>query len=976
MSTQPEPIALNITGNAKSEASAIAAALEKNEQVIEANKEVLRELQAELKATKARAKDLAEQYGELKDETLRAAAKTAFEEARADAEGLAEAVGHVKAQQKAARAETVTLKENLKAAKDEAKKLQKEGADAIAKALKDADEQAKKLSNDLDPSKAKKVADELERGARAGKGGSSSGFSVGGAVTSAAGNLAAAGVQQLVAATTDWIRSVPEGAAAAERHQRALAALGGAYQQVQSATRGTVTAEQAYAVQQRLTESGLRLNGAQLAAVTGRARDYARSVGIDVQQALDQLTEGLNAGTSEGLRRFGITVQAGATRTETFVSALRQLEAQEGRTAHAAVTVAEAQDDLSRALTEANHSFQAMLAEKIGLQEFFTQTASWVRELTDGTRSLSGELHNVAGAFHLVDDARNQSINQSASGAFVQQASAALDEARRQGVDVTGLPPVGTFAINATPAQRAQFLNIVRRMVAERTQGTRSNGIDPTTQRAGAGLFGGTSLAGVRDLGAENGITNAARDELRALATQATADAGRRAAEEAARRRAEQEAQARALREQAAREAAARVTPADADAVRAARLELERVRADLVASGFGRGLGLRGPDPTFRFDNGPGVDLNREDPTKRNSQQEQLEVLRQRAAETQARRGENELARLQRLTAATQAYQQAQLEQATRERTQATEALALSVQRTANALQEDEQRRTHEQEALAQRIAMTGTTRAQIDANNALAESEHRGAEATSERIQQLGELRTALRGLLEETNARIAQAEAEGRSQAEINQLIQQRIGLQSQIAQASREQSQATNEQNSATTAWKDSMVGALGSATDAFAAASIAALDSGKSFGDAMREMLRSVLLMLAKQSIVEGIKNLALGFSNLAMYNYPGAVSAFTAAALWGVVGVAAGVGASAIPKASAQPSAVPSQSSAAPRAAQLGSGDRGGASSQPLQINVSVSGALMTSEQVQDGIVRGLDHAHARGVIPRFLRPTN
>jgi hypothetical protein len=68
--------------------------------------------------------------------------------------------------------------------------------------------------------------------------------------------------------------------------------------------------------------------------------------------------------------------------------------------------------------------------------------------------------------------------------------------------------------------------------------------------------------------------------------------------------------------------------------------------------------------------------------------------------------------------------------------------------------------------------------------------------------------------------------------------------------------------------------------------------------------------------------------------------------------------------------------VPSQSSAAPRAAQLGSGDRGGASSQPLQINVSVSGALMTSEQVQDGIVRGLDHAHARGVIPRFLRPTN
>ena len=76
-------------------------------------------------------------------------------------------------------------------------------------------------------------------------------------------------------------------------------------------------------------------------------------------------------------------------------------------------------------------------------------------------------------------------------------------------------------------------------------------------------------------------------------------------------------------------------------------------------------------------------------------------------------------------------------------------------------------------------------------------------------------------------------------------------------------------------------------------------------------------------------------------------------------------------ATAKPAAAAQTAAA--SSGAAPRPASLSTADRGGASAQPLQINISVSGALMTSEQVQDGIVRGLDHAHARGVIPRFLR---
>ncbi len=953
MPNQPEPIILNVQGNAKSEAAAIAGELAKTEEKVEASKAVLKDLQGSLRETKARAKELAAAYAELKDEQLRSAAKGAYEEAREEVDGLTQSIAHVKAQQKAAKDEATGLKERLREVNAEAKRADREGAKALADSLKRAEEEAKKLNTNLDPSKAKKVADELERGARAGKSGS--GFSVGGALTTAAGSLAASGVQQLVAATADWIRSIPEGAAAAERHQRALQALGSAYAEVQHATNNTVTAEQAYAVQQRLTESGLALNGRQLASVTARAREYARAVGIDTQQALEQLTEGLNQGTSEGLRRFGIVVQQGATRTETFRSALRQLDQMQRGTGTSAVTVAEAEEQLSRAVTEANQSLQAMIAEKAGLADFFSQTATWIRDLTDGTRSLSGELRNAAAGFGLLDTARAQSINQSNSGQFVQQATAALDEARRAGVDTTGLPPLGNFAINATATQREQFLNIVRRMVRERTGGARTQGVDVATERAGRGLFGdATGINGLRDIGAENGLDDSLRAQVRDLVATAASEAAKRTEAERRRLAAEEEARQRALRQTGAREAGARVAPSDADAVREATAELARARGALVGAGFGGGLGLSGSD------------------SKRDLNAEQLEVLRQRAAETQARRGETELARLQRLTAATTAYMAAQTEQAQREQQQAQAAQQIATQRVLAGATEAEDRRQHETEALAQAAAMVQSQHAQRDAENGLHEAERRRAVDADARLRQIGELRTALRALLVETDARIAAMQAEGRSQAELNSLYQVRVGLQQSLAQASREQTEIQQQQTAGTTAWKESMVGALSSTTDAFAASSIAALESGKSWSDAMQETLRASLFALAKQAIVETLKHTALGFGALAGLNALSAANEFTAAGLWAATGIAAGAVGVAIPKPSTStPSAT--ASTPAPRAASLGSSDRGGASAQPLQISISVSGALMTSEQVQDGIVRGLDHAHARGVIPRFLR---
>lgn len=949
MPVQPEPIALNIVGNAKAEAVAIEAALAKNEQTIEANKEVIKGLAAELKAATKTAQELAKAEASVKDEALKAAAAAAFDEAKKDAEGLAAALAHVKEQQKAAQTAGDKLKDSLKAATTEAKKLEREGAQAAAKALRDAKKEADDLQKKLEAGKAKEMADEVKRAATEAAE-LKKNFAD---VNSLAGRVAVSVQDAAVNAIQEFIRGIPAGNAAAERHAVVLHNLGGAYAQVQAATRGVVTAEQAYAVQARLSESGLSLNAQQLGTVTGRAREYAHTVGVDLQQALDQLTEGLNTGSNEQLRKFGIHVQQGATRTETFRSALRQLEEQQRGNAPAAISAAEAQQQFETALTQATHAAQSFIAEKVGLTDFLTQAASLFRDLADGTQSWADVLQTAAGTLGEMVGLRSRGTSggsTSTSSDFMQQYVGAQQTARALGIDVSGLPAAGPLAVRTNPQERQRILDALNAQIRARQTQSRA-----TTAAGAAGLFGGTDLTGVTDLsqGVRSGLA-AQIGDIEHEATQRGASAALDALKAEARR-------LQGLRQTGARDAAAAATPVDQGAVADARAELARLQAQVLRSGGT----VAGEVPGARYlDTSPDA---------------RLEELQKRAEDTARRAHENELAFLQRRQQATQAYLQALREQEAvtdRVRAKDREAEGVEAQRVANRLLRDEVERQHQEEALSQRIAFTGTTRAQIDADNALAEAEHRGGEATAERVRQLEELRGALRGLLEETSARIAQAEAEGRSQADINRLIQERVGLQSQLAQVSRETTQIQQDQHATTNALKDSLLGSLNSTTEAFVASSVAALESGKSWTDALEEQGRATLAALAKTAIYEGLKATAIGFVDLAQGNVPGATNAFIGAALWGTLGAASAIALAATAKPAAAAQTAAASSGAAPRPASLSTADRGGASAQPLQINISVSGALMTSEQVQDGIVRGLDHAHARGVIPRFLRPQN
>lgn len=79
---------------------------------------------------------------------------------------------------------------------------------------------------------------------------------------------------------------------------------------------------------------------------------------------------------------------------------------------------------------------------------------------------------------------------------------------------------------------------------------------------------------------------------------------------------------------------------------------------------------------------------------------------------------------------------------------------------------------------------------------------------------------------------------------------------------------------------------MGGALWNAADA-------AITSGASMGKAVKMMLKQVMYGIAAESTVKALQATALGFYNLAIFNYPGAAQAFTSAGLYAATAAATG-----------------------------------------------------------------------------------
>lgn len=755
------------------------------------------------------------------------------------------------------------------------------------------------------------------------------------ALGSAMAQVKARAVDALIDSLKEFALTIPQGTAHAARHEQALRALGPAYALVQQQTRGTVTAEQAWQVQQRLTQSGLRVSAQELANITMRAREYARATGTETTQALEQLTDALRQGGGEEIRKFGITVQTGITRTEGFQSALRQLDVQARATTPSQVTVAESQERLNRALDESKTKLQAFIAEKTDLQDFFEQFTSWLEDATKNSDSLGQSLARVA---------RGIASETTAGGNL-----------ERGALDV---------AIGSTAA------GFVRRLGGQ--QGA-ENEADVLTSIIGESFLGGgfgISASLARPQG-QSGTPGTSRDPTRlrgAAALQAAQQRAQRearqraeAAQAAARTRAADEARAleEERRRQAALDRAAQLAPVDPNQLRAARLGLNAARIDALAAGQGDALGI-----------------DRAVATPTDQRDRRLAALRTAATSTGAQRGENEVARLNRLAAATREYV-ATLRQYRDEDERVAEQLRVSAEAEGTRRRElEESNRTLVDTMRRERTERLGMLDEERQVNRARDAAENPGgrgdARRQQDRLRELGELRGAFQELLAQTDARLQQAQAEGRDQGEINTLMQERLGLLRSLSGATQELTAIQREQNAATIAFKDSMVSALSGVADGFGAAAVAALDGEKSFGDAMAGMLREQAKALAKQAIIETLKNTALGFYNLGIGNVPGALSNFKAAGLWAAVGLAAGVTVAATSSPATGAAGGASQGST--RSAGVERAARPEQGGGPLVLNINVSGAVFTGDEITEVVSRGVRRGVATGRLPtRILR---
>lgn len=236
---------------------------------------------------------------------------------------------------------------------------------------------------------------------------------------------------------------------------------------------------------------------------------------------------------------------------------------------------------------------------------------------------------------------------------------------------------------------------------------------------------------------------------------------------------------------------------------------------------------------------------------------------------------------------------------------------------------------------------------------------------ASQQRVTILREQAEALRVLLADTMSMEAAQREGGATARELNDLLSQRVGIQTALAQATRDLTEELEAQNAPMRAFGDAMIGHLEGVADAFGEAVVAALEGSKGFAQSMEDMLRATMRTLAKEGIVNALKETALGLAGIASGN-PLAIGHFKAAAVWGAVGIAAGAATAAM-----APTTAPSSAGARDTGARTDRGARADRETGgPLVLNINVSGAAFTDAGVHQAVAGSLREAIGSGYLTR------
>lgn len=380
---------------------------------------------------------------------------------------------------------------------------------------------------------------------------------------------------------------------------------------------------------------------------------------------------------------------------------------------------------------------------------------------------------------------------------------------------------------------------------------------------------------------------------------------------------------------------------------------------------------------------------------------QRLSSARRDAEETRARRGENELQRINRIAQAIESLRTLENERDQEQR--AIEGRRLTFYRESDRLEQEASRSRGLYDAQNQRYI--DNNQATIDAQRrsveGLIESQRRENQSISANLERRANelaLRQQLAGMTQEEislsmdsmsilRERASQANilAESRkkelddararqaSLEEINRLTNEYSQAATTAASAQQELNRATSDLNRPITEFKDKLKDAASTMGSAFVESLDAAIFAGENLAKNIVKALQEQLRAIAKESAIKALFETAKGISQFAIGNAASGAVHLKAAGLFAATAVAAGAAAKGVQVASAPTETSQTNSSERQaRPAQISESRREDKREGGYIVNITVNGALM-NEGVEESIVRSLDRASARGLTPRFAR---
>lgn len=209
-------------------------------------------------------------------------------------------------------------------------------------------------------------------------------------------------VMEVVGAVIQFAGAMQDAAVASARQSRALQLLGTDYQEVEAQTLGLVSAQEALEARGSLVNSGLQVTGEQLGLLTRAAREYANTTGVEVTQALNQLTDAVGEASEDGLRKFNLRLAEGLPRQDAFNASLDQLRQRFAGTAPVALAADERVTAFNRTAEETKNLLLGQLAAGANsFLETLFRIGGGTDSATETLRQFNRELRDAGGLFSL-----------------------------------------------------------------------------------------------------------------------------------------------------------------------------------------------------------------------------------------------------------------------------------------------------------------------------------------------------------------------------------------------------------------------------------------------------------------------------------------------------------------------------------------------------------------------------------------------